>query len=66
MRSDDAPCGGVYAGVGVLVEPPAQLLVQVVEIAEAAGEEEVLADVAERTLDLALAFRPDTADRPWA
>jgi hypothetical protein len=45
MNGDDAPCGGVHAGVGVLVEPPAQLLVQVIEIAEAAGEEEVLVSV---------------------
>jgi hypothetical protein len=32
------------------------LLVQVVEIAEGAGQEEVLADIAERSLDLALGF----------
>ena len=36
----------------------AQLAVEVVEIAEAAAEEEVLADVAERPLDLALGLRP--------
>ena len=37
MGGDDTPRGGVHAGVGVLVEPSAQLLVQVVEVAEAAG-----------------------------
>ena len=35
-----------------------ELLVEVVEIAERAAEEEVLADVAEGPLDLALRFRP--------
>ena len=58
MGGDDTPRGGVYAGVGVLVEPPAQLLVQVVEVAEAAGEKRVLTDVAERPLDLALTLGP--------
>ncbi len=37
---------------------PAQLLAQVVEVAEAVGKEEVLADVAERALDLALPLDP--------
>lgn len=38
------------------VEPISQLLVQVLEIAEAAGQEEVLADIAEWSLDFALGF----------
>jgi hypothetical protein len=35
----------------------AELVVQVVEIAEDAAEEEVLADIPERTFDFALRFR---------
>ena len=35
-----------------------ELLVEVVEIAERAAEEEVLADVAERPLDLAFGLGP--------
>ena len=51
---DDPPRGGVDPRVGDRVEPVAQLGVQVVEVLERAGEEEVLADVAVRPLDLAL------------
>ena len=39
-------------------EPVGELGVQVVEIAERSAEEEVLADVAERPLHLALGLRP--------
>jgi hypothetical protein len=39
--------------IGDRIEPMTKLLVQVVEIAERAAQEEVLADVAERALDLA-------------
>ena len=48
----------MHARIGDRVEPMAQLVVQIVEIAEAAAEEEVLADVAERPLDLALRLGP--------
>ena len=51
---DDPPGGRVHPRVGDRVEPVAQLGVQVVEVPERAGEEEVLADVAVRPLDLAL------------
>src|SRR5271167_3600168 len=44
--------------VGHRAEPMGELSVQVVEIAEQAGEEEVLADVAERPLDLTLGLGP--------
>ncbi len=44
--------------VGDRVEPVAQLGIQVVEVLERAGEEEVLADVAVRPLDLALGLGP--------
>jgi hypothetical protein len=44
--------------IGDRVEPLAQLGVQVVEVAERTGEEEVLADVAVRPLDLALGLGP--------
>ena len=58
MLGDDAPGGGVDAHIGDLVEPLAELHVEIVEVAEAAAEEEVLADVAERALDLALRLGP--------
>ena len=48
----------MHPRIGDRVEPVAQLGVEIVEIAEAAGEEEVLADVAERPLDLALGLGP--------
>ena len=44
--------------VGDRVEPVDQLEVEIVEIAEAAAEEEVLADVAERPLDFSLGLGP--------
>ena len=46
------------AHIGDLIEPLPELGVEIVEIAEAAAEEEVLADVAERPLDLALRLGP--------
>lgn len=58
---DDAAGGGVGPRVGQRRAPAVELAVEVVEVAERAGEEEVLADVAERPLDLALglgAIRP--------
>ena len=56
--SDDPPGGRVDPRVGDRVEPVAQLGVQVVEVLERAGKEEVLADVAVRPLDLALGLGP--------
>ena len=58
VLGDDAPRGGVGARVGDIVQPLPELGVEVVEVAEAAGEEEVLADVAERALDLTLGLGP--------
>jgi hypothetical protein len=55
---DHAPRGGVHARIGNRVEPMAQLGIEIVEIAERAGEEEVLADVAVGSLDFALGFGP--------
>ena len=49
---------GVNAKVGHRAEPVGELSVEVVEIAERPAEEEVLADVAERPLDLALGLGP--------
>jgi len=46
------------ARIGNGVERMAQLGIEIVEIAERAGEEEVLADVAAGPLDLALGFGP--------
>ena len=53
-----APGGAMDAEVGDLVQPVPELAVQVVEIAETAALEEVLADVAEGPLDLALGLGP--------
>ena len=58
MLGDDTPGRGMHAHIGNLVEPLSQLLVEIVEVAEEAAEEEVLADVAERPLDLALRLGP--------
>jgi hypothetical protein len=52
--ADHPAGGGVDPRVGDRVEPVAELGVEVVEVLERAGEEEVLADVAVRSLDLAL------------
>ena len=45
---------GVDPDIGHLVEPLLQLLIEILEIAEAAAEEEVLADIAIWPFDLAL------------
>jgi hypothetical protein len=50
---DHALGGGVHAGIGHRIEPMLQLSIQIVKIAEAAREEEVLADIAIGSLDLA-------------
>ena len=55
---DDALGRRMHARVGHRPEPMGELSVQVVEIAEQAGEEEVLADVAERPLDFPLGLGP--------
>ena len=55
---DDPAGGGVDARIGDLAAPIVELRVEVVEAAEGPVEEEVLADVAERSLDLALGLRP--------
>jgi len=54
---DDALRRGVDARIGDRVEPFAELSIQIVEIAEGAAEEKILADIAERPLDLPLRFR---------
>jgi hypothetical protein len=59
----DALGFGVHARISHHIQPMAQLSIQVVEIAERAGEEEVLADIAIGSLDLSLCFGPiRTAD----
>jgi hypothetical protein len=55
---DDLAGGGADAWVGDRVEPVAELAVEIVEVLERAGQEEVLADVAVRPLDLALLSSP--------
>jgi len=51
---DDALRRGVAARVGDGVEPMAELAVEIVEIAERPRQKEILPDIAERSLDLAL------------
>src|SRR3954451_3237890 len=51
---DDALRCAMGADVGDGVEPIGQLSIEVVKVAEAASEEEVLPDIAERSLNLAL------------
>ena len=55
---DNAARGGMNARVGHGGQPVLQLPVQVLEIAKGAGQEEVLADVAEGPLDLAFGLGP--------
>ncbi len=49
---------GMDARIGDLIEPLAELRVEIIEAAKAPAKEEVLADVAERALDLALGLGP--------
>jgi len=58
MFGDNPLRRGMNARIGNLVEPLPELRVEIVEVAKAPTEEEVLADVAERTLDLALRLGP--------
>src|SRR5262249_35021832 len=53
---DDALCRAMGADVGDGVEPTGQLSIEVVKVAEGAAEEEVLPDVAERSLNFAFGF----------
>jgi hypothetical protein len=48
----------MQAGIGDVAEPGFELQIEIVDIAEDAAEKEVLADIAERSLDLALRLRP--------
>ena len=54
---DDPLRGRVHTRIGDRVEPVTELDIEVVEIAERGAEEEVLTNVAERTLNLALGLR---------
>ena len=55
---DHPPGRRMHARIGNRAEPMPQLTVQIFEVAEGAGEEEVLPDIAEWPLDLALRLRP--------
>ena len=55
---DDALRGGVDTGIGDVVEPTAELSVEIIEVAERTAEEEVLANVAERPFNFALGLGP--------
>lgn len=55
---DDAAGGGMQARIGELGAPRLELAIEVAQAPEAAGQEEVLADIAERPLDLAFGLRP--------
>src|SRR5262249_38604535 len=58
VLGDDALGGRMSARVGDLVEPLAELLVEIIEIAEAAGQEKVLSNVTEWALHFSLGFGP--------
>ena len=58
MLDDDAIGGGVDAGVGDTGAPGLDLRLQVVEVAKAPGQEEVLPDVADGPLHLAFRLGP--------
>ena len=58
MFGDNPPGRSVGAHIGNLVEPLAELRVEIIEVAKAPAKEEVLADVAEGALDLALRLGP--------
>jgi len=60
---DDALGSGVDTRIGNRIEPMPQLGIQIVEVAEGAGKEEVLTNVAVRSLNLALGFGPIRAAR---
>jgi hypothetical protein len=55
---DDALGGAVDADVGNGIEPVDELGIEIVEVAEAAAEKEVLADIAEGPLDFPLGLCP--------
>src|ERR1700736_2307454 len=48
----------MHPRIGDRIQPMAELTIEVVKIAEGAAEEEVLADVSERPLDLAVGLGP--------
>ena len=54
MLGHNAPGRSMGARIGDLIEPLAELRVEIIEVAKAPTKEEVLADVAERALDFAL------------
>jgi hypothetical protein len=62
---DDPLRGAVQADFGDGIEQDPKLAVEVVEVAEGARQEEALADVGERPLDLTLRFGPVGAAGTW-
>jgi hypothetical protein len=58
MLGHHPPGRGMHAHVGDVIEPFAELRIEIVEIAEGAAEEEVFTDVAKRALDLAFCLGP--------
>lgn len=62
---DDAAGRGVQARIGDSVEPVSELPIQIVEISEDAAKEEVLANVAERPLNLAFGLWPVGTTGLW-
>ena len=51
---DDTLSGRVDPGIGDRVEPAPELSVEIIEVAERAAKKEVLVNIPERPLDLAL------------
>ena len=58
MLGDNPSGRGMGARIGDLIEPLAELRVEIIKVAKAPAKEEVLADVAERTFNLALCLGP--------
>lgn len=54
----DPTRGGMYPRIGDAVQPTPALVVQILRVAERPGQEKVLAEAAERPLDLPLGLGP--------
>ena len=59
------PAGGVNPRVGDLGPPGVKLGIEIIHVPERAGQEEVLPDIAERALDLALGLGPIRLTGAW-
>ena len=58
MLAHDPSCSGMLPGVGDVRTPDIELGVEIIQVVETAAEEEILPNVAEGPLDLALGLGP--------